>query len=97
MANHKTIVNRMSGNALMLDGTPPWVSVLSEYNGELFDFMSRRFAKDARTLGDFHECRSWRDVSELQVKWFQDAVKDYSDEATKLMAVSLKQSTQGVH
>jgi hypothetical protein len=92
MANHKGLANKASTGGLSFDGTPPWLSVMSEYNGELFDFMSRRFAKDARMMRELHECGSLSDVSTVQAKWLQETMRDYSDEATRLMALSLKQS-----
>jgi hypothetical protein len=99
MASHKhvDVTKKAPNGGLMLNGVPPWLSVISEYNGELFDFMSRRFAKDAQVLRELHERRTLSDFSELQANWLQEALKDYSAEATKLMGITMKQPADAAH
>jgi hypothetical protein len=95
MANHKTLTDPLPEGGPMLDGAAPWVAVMSEYNGELFDFMSRRLAKDARAMRQLHDCRTLSDVSDLHAKWVQETMKDYSDEAAKLMSISFSRAEPG--
>jgi hypothetical protein len=90
MANNTTIQTELSNN-WTLPGTT-WWSFVSEYQSEMFDFMSHRFAKDSVTLHSLSECRNWEEVSGLQSKWLQDMSKDYSAETTKLMAIYTKQA-----
>src|SRR5688572_12642452 len=99
MAHHNnTDGTKRPDGASLLTGTPPlWVSIISDYNGELFDFMARRLAKDARMMRELHDCESLNDVSGVHAKWLQETLRDYSDEATKLMALPLKPSTPPVH
>jgi hypothetical protein len=92
MANHKNAAHKAADDAWMFGGTQAWWSAMSEYNGEFFDFMSHRFAKDSRAFRDLGECDSWSAVTDLNRKWLQDAFKDYSAEATKFMAIYVKQS-----
>src|SRR5215207_3693888 len=49
MANHKTIKTE-SKDAWMFRGTEAWWSSVSEYQSEMFDFMSHRLAKDSAAL-----------------------------------------------
>jgi hypothetical protein len=58
----------------------------------MFDFMSHRFAKDSAALHELSECRNLEEVSSLHSKWLQDMSKDYSAEATKVMAIYTKQA-----
>jgi hypothetical protein len=37
-------------------------------------------------------CRSWEDTSGVHSKWLQETVKDYVAEATKVMAINVKQA-----
>jgi hypothetical protein len=92
MAHHKTIQTEQSNNAWTLPGTETWWSSASEYQSEMFDFMSHRFAKDSAALHGLGECRNWDEVASLNSKWLQDMSKDYSAEATKVMAIYTKQA-----
>ena len=98
MASHnKTDGTKSPNGAPVLTGAPPWMSMISDYNGELFDFMARRFAKDARMMRELHDCENLNEVSDVHAKWLQETMRDYSDEATKLMALPLKPSAQAMH
>ena len=91
MADHKTIQTELANNAWTLPGTATWWSSVSEYQSEMFDFMSHRFAKDSAALHGLGECRNWDEVSSVNSKWLQDMSKDYSAEAIKVMAIYTKQ------
>jgi hypothetical protein len=65
MAHHKTIQTEQSNNAWTLPGTETWWSSASEYQSEMFDFMSHRFAKDSAALHGLGECRNWDEVASL--------------------------------
>jgi hypothetical protein len=82
----------MAKNAWMLPGTQTWWSSVSEFQSEMFDFMSHRFTKDSAALHQLSECRNWEEVAGLHSRWLQDLSKDYSAEATKVMAIYTKQT-----
>ncbi len=92
MANNKGTVRKAVDEAWMLTGAQTWWSAMSEYNSEVLDFISNRFAKDSRTMRELNDCQNWNEISDLQTKWLQEALKDYSAEATKLMTIYAKQS-----
>jgi hypothetical protein len=92
MAHHKNLVNDVN-NAWMLPGTETWWSSVSEYQSEMFDFMSHRFSKDSVALHGLGECRNWDEVSDLYSSWAQDMSKDYSTQATKVIAIYTKRAS----
>ena len=73
MANHKHLPEPMN-NAWMLPGTETWWSSVSEYQSEMFDFMSHRFSKDSVALHGLGECRNWDEVSDLYSSWAQPRI-----------------------
>ena len=92
MANHSTPKTTRSKDERTLPGAETWWSSVSEYQSEMFDFMSHRFAKDSAALQQLRECRNWEEVAGLHSRWLQDLSKDYSAEATKVMAIYTKQA-----
>ena|SRR5215212_4709351 len=90
MANHNNIQTATSRNTWKLPGTKTWWSSSAEYQSEMFDFMSHRFAKDSAALQEVGECRNWEDVSGVHSKWLNDMSNDYSAEGTKVMAIYTK-------
>jgi hypothetical protein len=63
MANHKNLSDEVT-NAWRLPGAETWWSSVSEYQGEMFDFLSHRLSKDSVALHGLRECRNWDDVSD---------------------------------
>jgi hypothetical protein len=92
MANHKNLPDAVN-NAWMLPGTQIWWSSVSEYQSEMFDFMSHRLSKDSVALHGLGECRNWNEVSDLYSSWAQDMSKDYSTEATKVIDIYTKRAS----
>jgi len=92
VANHKNLPDAVN-NAWMLPGTETWWSSVSEYQSEMFDFMSHRFSKDSVALHGLGECRNWDEVSDLYSSWAQDMSKDYSTEATKVIDIYTKRAS----
>src|SRR5215211_6927338 len=95
MANHNTIETTLATNARMMPGTQTWWSSVSEFHSEMFDFMSHRFTKDSAALHQLSECRNWEEVASLHSTWLQDLSKDYSAEASKVMAIYTKKTANG--
>jgi hypothetical protein len=92
MANHKTIQSDATKNTWTLQGAEGWWSNTTEYQREMFDFMSHRFEKNSVALQGLGECRNWEEVSILHSKWLQDMSKDYAAETTKVIAIYTKQA-----
>jgi hypothetical protein len=88
MANHKNLPD-----AWMLPGTETWWSSVSEYQSEMFDFMSHRFSKDSAAFHGVGECRNWDEISGLYSRWLEDMSKDYSAQAAKVVAIYTKQAS----
>jgi len=95
MAHHKNLPDEVN-NAWRLPGAETWWFSVSEYQGEMFDFLSHRFSKDSVALHGLGECRNWDDVSALHSRWLQDMSKDYSAQTTKLFAIYTKQAAVAV-
>jgi Phasin protein len=93
MGNHKTEQREPMNNEWMPGGTDAWWSAMSEYQSEVLDFMAHRLAKDSHAVRELGECQNWRDVADLQSKWVEDTFRDYSKEATKIMAIYAKQGS----
>jgi hypothetical protein len=95
MANQKNLPEAMN-NAWMLPGTETWWSTVSEYQSEMFDFMSHRFSKDSAALHGLGECRNWDEVLGVHSRWLKDMSKDYSAQAAKVTAIYTKQAADAV-
>jgi Phasin protein len=96
VANHRTLQTDRSLYAWTLPGMETWWSSFSEYQSEMFDFMSHRFAKDSSAVHELGECRNWEEVSGLHSRWLHEMSKDYSAEATKIGAIYSKQTADAV-
>jgi hypothetical protein len=70
MANQKNLPDEIN-NAWRLPGAETWCFSVSEYQGEMFDFLSHPFSKDSVALHGLGECRNWDDVSELHSRWLE--------------------------
>jgi hypothetical protein len=45
-------------------------------------------------MRDLAGCKNWADLSERQLKWLEEAMSDWSAEATKLLAVSMNRAAE---
>lgn len=72
-----------------MTGPQLWTAT-SEQNAHVLGFLSDRFAKDARMMRELAACRTWADLSQVQASWTQEAFRDWSEQATKLMALVFK-------
>jgi hypothetical protein len=62
----------------MMDG-------VTKLQKELVDFVSERIRQDVETQQAMLRCRSFDDMRDLQTRFFQTAVDQYSAEANRLM------------
>jgi phasin protein len=92
MTNRKTELNQPVNNEWMPKGTEAWWATATEHQSEMLDFMSHRLSKDSQAVRQLGECRSWEDASGIYSRWLQETFKDYSAEATKVMAMNVKQA-----
>ena len=72
-------------------GTEAWWATASQRQSERLDFMSHRLSKDSDAVRQLGQCRSWEDASGVHSKWLHETVNDYAAEATKVMAINVKQ------
>jgi hypothetical protein len=64
--------------------------MISEWNGEISQFLSQRTTRNGETLRRITQCQNLPDVFGIQAQWFQDATEDYLREIGKLTEVNSK-------
>jgi len=64
--------------------------MISEWNGEISQFLSQRATRNGETLRRITQCQNPSDVFGIQAQWFQDATEDYLREIGKLTEVNSK-------
>lgn len=63
---------------------------------EMLRFMSDRFAKDAKMLGELAACKNPTDMIQLQVKLGSDVIADYVAETQRLMHLFESAAADGI-
>jgi hypothetical protein len=90
MANRNTLPDQPVNPGWMSTGNEAWWATASEHQSEMLDFMSHRLSRDSDAARELSRCRSWGDVSGVRSQWLQGTFKDYSAQATKIMAINVK-------
>ena len=57
----------------------------AKLNWEMIDFANKRFQKDLACAQSFMTAKSSKNAFESQATFFEDALRDYADEASKLL------------
>jgi hypothetical protein len=54
---------------------------------EMLEFMSHRLEKDGETMREAIACRNVGDALAVQTRWIDETLRDYSNEATRLLTI----------
>ena len=79
-----------------LAGAETWWSTMTEYQREVGQFISDRLAKDAEAIRQALSCRDWTTALELQGRWVDETLRDYSEEMKKLTGLYAKTTASSV-
>ena len=66
---------------------PAAAKVWQDIMTESVRFMTERLQKDMETQKAMLSCKSPAELLQLQTEFFQDAMKDYTDEATRMLTL----------
>jgi hypothetical protein len=69
-----------------------WFSTMAACQREVLEFMSRRLERDGEAMREAIACRNIGDALAVQTRWLDETLRDYSDEATRLLALSVQGS-----
>ena len=64
-------------------------STLVDLNAEIVDFAGKRMIQTTETINRIAQCRSLPEVFDVEVKWLQSALEDYSQEAGRMMELAI--------
>ena len=71
----------------MIPGTDTLFATFADRQREMLDFVAMRLAKDGEAIRELGSCRNWADALAMQSHWVQETIRDYTAEATKLLAL----------
>lgn len=86
--------NNAATEALMKASRAYW-DALSELNGELSGFFTKRLQHDMELGQSMAGCNDLQEIARLQQDWARTAMEDYAAEATKLLQLYSRAGTQG--
>jgi hypothetical protein len=78
----------------MIPGTDTLFATFADRQREMLDFMAMRLEKDGEVIRELGSCRNWADALTVQSRWVQEAIRDYTAEASKLFAFSTSAEQQ---
>jgi hypothetical protein len=73
---------------LRLMGTA-WVEAMAELNGEIASFVADRIKEDVKTQSELLQCKSPKDLQDVQLAFLEKAYAQYTAETGKLIQKSL--------
>jgi hypothetical protein len=85
-----------TNSAAMLTQMETWWSQAGACQHEMADFMLRRLEKDRDAVRDTLACKNWPDVVAAQSRWVNETMRDYTAEATRMLAISTGQVAESV-
>lgn len=88
MAQQRTKnVTEREPNGLVSIAPAAWWSTMAACQREMLEFMSHRLEKDGETVREAVACRNVGDALAVQTRWIDEALRDYSSEASRLLAL----------
>jgi hypothetical protein len=72
------------------------LSCLATMNGEMFEFLARRFQADVEASKALSQCRDIEEYRRLQTEYFSRAASDYLEQGRKFMEMTAKIAQQSV-
>ncbi|MGO4387802.1 phasin family protein [Microvirga sp. 2YAF29] len=78
------------GSQALAAATEAWFSATAECQREAIGFISKRLDKDGETIRAMMSCKDPADIAAIQSRWMEEALRDYSNEAGKLMTICIE-------
>jgi len=75
-----------------LAGPETWWATMTEYQHEVGQFISDRLVKDAKAIRQTLSCRDWTAALEVQGRWVDETLRDYSEGMKRLSGLYAKQA-----
>jgi Phasin protein len=72
---------------LVAPGAEIMLSTVVEGQREMLSFVAMRLEKDSDFIRQATACRNWPDILAVQSRFVQEMLRDYSSEATKMLAI----------
>ena len=79
--------SQLVGLQQITQGLEAWWSVAGACQREILEFASRRLEKDGITIRQVMTAKDWPGRLTVQSQWLEDTMRDYSEEATKVIAI----------
>ena len=79
-----------------LAGTEAWWSTMTEYQRGVGQFISNRLTKDAEAIRQALGCRDWTAALEIQGRWVDETLRDYTEEMKKFTGLYAKTTASTV-
>jgi hypothetical protein len=79
--------SQLDGLQQLTQSLEAWWSVAGACQREMLEFVSRRLEKDGLTIRQVMSARDWTDTLTVQSQWLEDTMRDYSEEATKVIGI----------
>lgn len=71
----------------LMHAAEAWFTTVGECQREMISFVSMRLEKDGEIFREMTGCKNMADVTSVQTRWFEETLRDYNSEVTKLMAL----------
>ena len=71
----------------MIPGAETLMASFAASQREMLEFVSMRLEKDGEVFRELTACRNWTDALTVQSRWVQETMRDYTAEASKLLAL----------
>ena len=74
----------------LMTGAGTWLSTMAECQKEVGQFITDRLEKDAESIRQTFSCRNWAAALELQGRWVDETLRDYSAQMSKFTGLYAK-------
>jgi Phasin protein len=71
----------------IVQGAEALFATFAKSQREMLDFVSMRLEKDSDTIRELTSSQNWTDALSIQSRWVQETIRDYTEEATRLLAL----------
>lgn len=97
--NPWTMMANCNGPAMAayLEASRAFTNGLMTLNNEILSFATKRWGHDKDLSQTLTGCDNWAKASAVQQDWTQQAMKDYVDEASRLMDMASKMTQEAWH
>ena len=90
-SNERVTISRTAlDTQALMTGAETWFSTMTECQKEIGQFITTRLHKDAEAIRQTLSCRDWATALELQGRWVDETLRDYSAQMSKLTGLYAK-------